>query len=98
MRIAHVLYDRRRSSIIHATPHARAAVDLSRWMHKQTHTPIRRNTTAAAAKTQSRQQLNKLSRIIVPTTDRGGSVAEWLACWTQAQKGPGSNRGRDAVG
>jgi len=42
-----------------------------------------------------------------PSTDRtiarhtrvvGGSVAEWLACWTQAQKGPGSNRSRDAVG
>jgi len=29
---------------------------------------------------------------------RGGSVAEWLACWTQAQKGLGSNRSRDAVG
>ena len=29
---------------------------------------------------------------------RGGSVAEWLACWTQAQKGPGSNCSRDAVG
>ena len=28
----------------------------------------------------------------------GGSVDEWLACWTQAQKGPGSNRSRDAVG
>jgi len=28
----------------------------------------------------------------------GGSVAEWSACWTQAQKGPGSNRNRDAVG
>jgi len=28
----------------------------------------------------------------------GGSVAEWLACRTQAQKGPGSNRSRDAVG
>jgi len=28
----------------------------------------------------------------------GGSVAEWLACWTQAQKGPGSNCSRDAVG
>jgi len=27
----------------------------------------------------------------------GGSVAEWLACWTQAQKA-GSNRSRDAVG
>ena len=26
------------------------------------------------------------------------SVAEWLACWTQAQKDPGSNRSRDAVG
>ena len=24
----------------------------------------------------------------------GGSVAEWLACWTQAQKDPGSNRSR----
>ena len=28
----------------------------------------------------------------------GGSVAEWLAGWTQAQNGPGSNRSRDAVG
>ena len=26
------------------------------------------------------------------------SVAEWLACSTQAQKGPGSNHSRDAVG
>ena len=28
---------------------------------------------------------------------RVGSVAEWLACWTQAQKGPGSNRSRVTV-
>ena len=28
----------------------------------------------------------------------GGSVAEWLACWTQVQNGLGSNRSRDAVG
>ena len=28
----------------------------------------------------------------------GGSVAEWLTCRTQAQKDPGSNRSRDAVG
>jgi len=28
----------------------------------------------------------------------GGSVAEWLASWTQAQKGLGSNRSRGAVG
>jgi len=32
------------------------------------------------------------------SVSRGGSVAEWLACWTQAQKGLGSNRSRDAVG
>ena len=34
----------------------------------------------------------------LPTFTEGGPVAEWLACWTQAQKGPGSNRSRDAVG
>jgi len=28
----------------------------------------------------------------------GGLVAEWLACWTQAQKVPGSNSSHDAVG
>jgi len=27
-----------------------------------------------------------------------GSVTEWLACWTQALKGPGSNCSRDVVG
>jgi len=26
------------------------------------------------------------------------ALAQWLACWTQAQKGSGSNRSRDAVG
>ena len=26
------------------------------------------------------------------------TLAEWLACWTQAQKGPGLNRNRDAFG
>ena len=29
---------------------------------------------------------------------QGKSVAEWLACWTQAQKGLGSNCSCDAVG
>jgi len=32
------------------------------------------------------------------TSEMGGSVAAWLACWTQAHKGLGSNRSRDAVG
>jgi len=29
---------------------------------------------------------------------RDGSVAEWIVCWTQAQKSLGSNRSHDAVG
>ena len=33
----------------------------------------------------------------LPYLPLGGSVAEWLACWTQAQKGLGSNRSCDAV-
>jgi len=28
----------------------------------------------------------------------GGSVAEWLACWTQVQNGLGSNRSCNTVG
>ena len=32
------------------------------------------------------------------TGDQVYLVAEWLACWTQAQKGPGSNRSHNAVG
>ena len=38
-------------------------------------------------------RLNTLQQL----TSMGGSAAEWLACWTQAQKGLGSNRSRDAV-
>ena len=33
-----------------------------------------------------------------PDQSVGGSVAEWLACWTQAQYGLGSKRSRVAVG
>ena len=36
--------------------------------------------------------------LYIRATLMGGSVAEWLVCWTQAQKGPGTNRSRDAVG
>ena len=36
--------------------------------------------------------------ILGHTPSQGGSVAEWLACWTQAQKGLGSNRSRDVSG
>jgi len=36
----------------------------------------------------------KAGLIYVSLLSSGGSVAEWLACWTQAQKGLGSNRSR----
>jgi len=36
--------------------------------------------------------------LLVVISLESGSVAEWLECWTQAQKGSGSNRNRDAVG
>jgi len=55
--------------------------------------------TAAQQQQQQQQQL-KLGSVdrIGDSHGQDGSVAEWLACWTQAQKGPCSNRSRDAVG
>jgi len=44
-----------------------------------------------------KQQQRRMQFTLRPKT-MGGSVAEWLACWTQAQKGLGSNRNRDAIG
>jgi len=46
--------------------------------------------------------LNNVSSQLLDISDstprQDGSVAEWLACCTQAQKARGSNRSRDAVG
>jgi len=39
-----------------------------------------------------------IAQFTIRLNETGGSVAEWLACWTRAQKGPVSNRSRDAVG
>ena len=36
--------------------------------------------------------LAERSTIRTTLTDEGGSVAEWLACWTQAQKGKSQSR------
>ena len=57
--------------------------------HTHTHTQLYTSSTEPRIPPGS---LNRLGREV------GGSVAEWLACWTQAQKDPGSNRSRDAVG
>jgi len=46
----------------------------------------------------NRTRHNTVQCFKFPLVYSGGSVVEWLACWTQAQKGPVSNRSRDAVG
>ena len=52
------------------------------------------------------KEFEKYARVVFPRTTMRLYVAlvrplvsraEWLACWTQAQKSPGSNRSRDAV-
>ena len=40
----------------------------------------------------------ELTPFLLPHNTRGGSIAEWLACSSQAQKGLGSNRNRNDVG
>ena len=52
------------------------------------------HTAAAACVTVS---TTSLPRRQISSAPHDGAVAEWLACWTQAQKGPGSYRSRDAV-
>ena len=53
-----------------------------------------------AKRGRSRAGRGSIVTVLVPHTGAhtGGSVAEWLACSAQAQKGPGSNHSRDAVG
>jgi len=58
----------------------------------------KKKTTAAAAAVAATDEQQKDYTFEVDHLAMGGSLAEWLAYWTQAQKGPGSNRGCDAVG
>jgi len=43
-------------------------------------------------------ELYEIMAFFSRSMSQGGSVAEWLVCWTEAQKGPGSNRSHEAVG
>ena len=51
-----------------------------------------------AAWTQTRRSRSPTRRHTLINDTIRYEVAEWLACWTQAQKDLGSNRSRDAVG
>jgi len=55
---------------------------------------IRPNNTREHAHAHTHTRLTAFCPGLYP----GEPVAEWLACWTQAQKGLGSNRSRGAVG
>jgi len=58
------------------------------------------NTVLSHIACEFRQQCGGSTTVtlrLLTTIYLGGSVAEWLACWTQAQKDLGSNRSRDAV-
>jgi len=51
-----------------------------------------------AVKTETRRLSNLyIGGNAAGSTMVGSSTTVWLACWTQAQKGPGSDRSCDAV-
>ena len=58
--------------------------------------PTRRSVLGLSSRT-TLSLINR-KKIIYKYAKKGGSVAEWLACRNQAQKGLGSNRSRVAVG
>ena len=60
-------------------------------------TSLHHSHTAAAAAACVTVSTTSLPRRQLSSAPHRGSVAEWLACWTQAQKGPGSYCSRDAV-
>ena len=109
-RTLHVVVVLRLLSLPHAQPHhthpaaATSPAAASRrhtLYHTHNHTiPHHPPATATSPAAASRRHNNvhQLMRNDSAASLPRDSVAEWLACWTQAQKGPGSNRNRDAVG
>jgi len=68
--------------------------------HAPIHTPVQSSPVSCISyrfRDCTASYLSKVANFNLPAC-RGGSVAEWLACWTQAQKGLSSNRNCDAVG
>ena len=65
------------------------------WFVSLVCTPWSKKGTTFLFSFNTQCNLTKFSILIV---NQGGLVAEWLACWTQAQKGLGSNHSCDAVG
>jgi len=74
--------------------HRSISLSLHEWTERRS-SKYERRPFASPPRTPAPGNLTSTS---YSARQKGGLVAEWLACWTQAQKGPGSNRSRDAVG
>ena len=70
---------------------------VPRWIHQLLHVLVHSHTHTVNS-TRATKSLSNWPRFQVTTGPQSGSVAEWLACGTQAQKVLSSNRSRDAVG
>ena len=70
------------------------------WSARLLHSIVFNEYSLASCLTsaEARTRKCKTNPHLAVVSHRCGSVAEWLACWTRAQKGPGSNRSRDVVG
>jgi len=80
---------------------ARVITNLRDWRRSvhdtRSHPATDRTASMAHPKTSLFCLVPRLPTFAAERQAKCGSVAEWLECWTQAQKRPGSNRSRDAV-
>jgi len=71
-------------------------VDGSCVLHRRLGKPV--GAVSEAERDRTKRIVYSIIYGVGKLADSDRKIAEWLACWTQAQKGPGSNRSRDAVG
>jgi len=74
------------------------AARLPKHTVQYTHTVIHANTSTKKTQKDNINNSKTVKRNRTGKTRATLGLAEWLACWTQAQKGLDSNRSRDAVG
>ena len=88
----------RTSSWRHAMTSSRRFCCVSRRRTDSRALPCQRRPIRTASVGVAPSNSNSFLLYVIWCTFQGGSVAEWLACWTRTQNGRGSNRSRDAVG
>ena len=73
-------------------------VEALSLLHAQHHQPRGARVEPTSSEVPRHDASRRRNRGVSVVLRAAVPVAESLACWTQAQKGPGSNRSRDAVG